>query len=236
LLDGMAPEHFGAFAWLWQLLHVGDSWISLGEGRPGLYALYPLIPWVGVMALGYVFGKVMTWETGRRKRWLWRGGVGLLLLFVTLRFTNWYGDPQPWAVQDRAAVFTLLSFLNVFKYPPSLLYLCLTLGAALLSLAWLEDQRGAAARVLRTFGRVPFFFYVVHFPLINLGAYIYHYLRYGYAFKFLTTPQENWPAEYEASFLLMLLIWGIVSVLMYFLCKWYEGYKFRHDYWWLKYL
>ena len=153
LLDGVTPAQFGAWAPLWNVLHVQGP-------TPFGFVAYPLLPWVGVMALGFALGDVYAWDAPRRRRTLIAIGAAAILAFVVLRLANGYGDPQPWTGQA-TATFTVLSFLNVSKYPPSLLYLLATLGPALVMLATFESVRGRFAAVIEVFGRVPLFFYVL---------------------------------------------------------------------------
>jgi len=235
LLDGLAPEAWGSLGWLWKILHVGESWIAIG-GSFSLFVVYPLLPWVGVMALGYCFGEVMSWDVVRRRQFLLVAGLGLIEAFILLRFMNAYGEPSPWDFQSRGLGYTLLSFLNVTKYPPSLLYLCMTLGPAMLLLYALEGVRNKPAAFLRTFGRVPFFFYVLHFAAINFFAHLWHYFRYGHWFNFVTTPQDQWPADYVPSLLLLYGVWVAVAISFYYLCRWYGKFKFSRKEWWWKYL
>jgi uncharacterized membrane protein len=142
----------GAGDMLLRVLHQPGP-MTVGTGGPVFLALYPLIPWIGVMAAGYVFGRLYTMDAVERRRLLVRLGGGIIALFVILRATNVYGDASKWAVQPRGGAFTMLSFLNLTKYPPSLLYLCMTLGPAILLLAFLErERRGRLGRALVEFG------------------------------------------------------------------------------------
>src|SRR4029078_2957074 len=163
--DGIKAEQLGAAAPLWHFLH-----------QPGLFAitpgvkfivLYPLIPWIGVMAAGYALGPVFTQERSARVQQLFMLGAAVTLGFVVLRATNLYGDPAPWAIQDNLLA-TVLSFINCEKYPPSLLYLGMTLGPTLMLVAAFERVRGPVAKWIATFGRVPFFYYVVHIFLLHV--------------------------------------------------------------------
>ena len=162
LLDGFDSRTFGSWAPLWSLLHVS-------EPVPHAFVAYPLVPWIAVMSLGYCLGSLFELERERRKQWFVCLGAASLTLFVLLRTTNIYGDPADWSLQN-TTVRTLLSFVDVQKYPPSLQYLLLTLGAAFLLLAALESARGTLSGMLRTFGRVPLFFYVLHIALAHLAA------------------------------------------------------------------
>lgn len=235
-LDGIQTETFGQFDWLWKVLHVGKSWIPLNENQTfGIVVLYPFIPWIAVMSIGYIFGNIMKWEQKRRFRFLLQWGIGLTVLFIALRATNWYGDPRPWSVQDNF-LGTVMSFLNTEKYPPSLLFLLMTLGPALLLLIPFEKMQGRLANILITFGRVPFFFYILHFPILNIAAVAWHYLRYGQYLNFFLANPNSFPADYTPQLWMVFFIWLLFLIPMYFICKWYWRYKSTHDYWWLKYL
>jgi uncharacterized membrane protein len=167
LLDSVRAEELSEASWVWHVLHE-PGLVSLGDGA-NLYILYPLIPWIGVMAAGYLLGPLMQLEQRPRERLLFRLGVAVTLGFIVLRASNLYGDSTQWIAQD-TWLSTILSFLNCEKYPPSLLYLMMTLGPALMLLASFEHARGAFARLLATFGQVPFFYYVVHIYLIHALA------------------------------------------------------------------
>lgn len=233
-LNFITPEDFGSLSWVWTFLHESGFFTVGGENGFGIFVAYPLIPWIGVMGAGYCFGQVMLWEPAERIKWLVRGGLGLILIFIGLRGTNWYGDTADWTVQ-KDGLFTLMSFLNTQKYPPSLLYLCMTLGPGLLLLALFEKWTRFNA-FFKTFGRVPFFFYVLHFPFIHLTSIFYHRIRYGEWFDMVNLSSEQWPAFYQPSLWLVYVAWIGTVAVFYFLCRWYNQYKFNHNYWWLKYI
>jgi uncharacterized membrane protein len=224
LLDGLRPEVFGGAAPVWHVLHQRSS-VHLTEGFR-FFALYPLIPWVGVMAAGYALGPVMALGADERKRVLLKLGVAITIGFVLLRATSLYGDPAPWQVQE-TWLATLLSFLNCEKYPPSLLFLMMTLGPALLLLGVFEHARGAFARFLAVFGEVPFFFYVVH-------LYLIHGLAVVTGFAMTGALARN--PEIGLSLAGIYLVWLIVIVLLYPLCRWFAGLKQRGTGWWWSYL
>jgi uncharacterized membrane protein len=144
--------------------------IQLGANGPTLSILYSLVPWAGVMALGYGFGSVLASEERRRRALCHALGWSAVALFLALRGFNLYGDPSPWAPSERGALFTAYSFVNANKYPASLLFLLMTLGPSIALLPWLERSGGAVARVLAVFGRVPLFYYLLHIPLIHALA------------------------------------------------------------------
>jgi uncharacterized membrane protein len=234
--------HFKDFAvygqgwgWAWAVAHefhiapVGASGFLVALG-------YPLVPWCGVMALGYCFGELLELPAQQRDRWMRILGAGAIALFLLLRLTNLYGEAQLWQPNPRGALYTALGVLNVTKYPPSLLYLLMTLGPVLLLLPWLERQRGAWVKPVSVFGRVPFFFYLLHLPMLHLGATIAAQIAYGVSAgpAFLGNPL---PPGYEPSLVRLYTVWVIAILILYPLCKWYADYKRRHkEYWWLSYL
>jgi len=229
--DGIKPESWGALGWLWQVLHV----TSMIETKSGFtfFAFYPLIPWVAVMSAGYCFGRLYDWESVRRQRWLVGLGAGAIAAFVVLRATNAYGNLTPWASQPRPG-FTVLSFLDLTKYPPSLCYLLLTLGVGLILLAVFERWSPRWIQPLLAFGRVPFFYYLLHIPLIHGLAYLTNLLRFGRA-DF--SPVEGTPPP-EAGFGLLATygVWIAVVAGLYPACRWFVGVKQRRrDLAWLSY-
>jgi uncharacterized membrane protein len=228
-LDGIRPEQFGSAHWIWRLLHVRGPLSGMGTGvRVG----YPLIPWIGVMAVGYCFGRVLDLDSERRRGLFVRLGAGLTAAFVVLRWSNLYGDPFPWTVQP-SITLTIASFLNCEKYPPSFLYLLMTLGPMLLALAAFEHVRARASNPLLVFGRVPLFYYLLHVPLLHTGAVVAAQWRYGY-FAFilerppsLRGPRPGFPADYGFDLWVVYLVWAAVVLALYPLCRWYAGVKQR---------
>ena len=223
---------------LLRVLHVPGP-IALGADGPMFLALYPLIPWIGVMASGYVFGRLYTMDAADRRRILVRLGGAVVVLFVVLRATNLYGDASKWSVQPRGVAFTALSFLNLSKYPPSLLYLCMTLGPAILLLAYLEhERRGRLGTALVRFGRVPMLFYVLQWVFAHGVAFA--------AFAAAGRPTEplfifhNNPPEVlaRAGFPLpvVYMFWIAGVFALYPICRWYSEVKRRRNDWWLGYL
>lgn len=235
-LDGIQSTSWGSMDWLWKILHEGWSFIPLSSNW-GIVVAYPLIPWIGVMGIGYVFGNVMKWEAAKRQSWLLKVGLLVTIGFIVLRFTNLYGDASLWETQVRGSIYTFMDFLNVSKYPPSLLFLMMTIGPGLLLLLLFEKVNNNVTDFIKVFGKVPFFFYVLHFAVINGLAMIYHYFRYGVAFNFFTTQTKDLPSDYVPSLILIYIVWGIILFVFYYLCKWFAAYKFSHkEIWWLKYL
>lgn len=209
-----------------------------------LAVLYPFVPWFGLMLLGYGAGRffIPTITPNHRRMLLTRLGLGVIVGFVALRFSNVYGNPGPWSPQ-KDGLFTLFSFIDLQKYPPSLLYMGMTIGPALLVLAWIERVNNSLTSVLRTFGRTAFFYYLIHWYLIHTGRLIL-FLAQGHALsaagKIAMDNQNPFlfvvPGE-GVSLAGVYLIWAVVIGLLYPLCRWYDAYKTSHrDQWWLSYL
>ncbi len=227
LLDGIEPQSLGAWAPLWSLLHVSGP-------IPHAFVAYPLLPWIAVMSLGYCLGTLFDIEPHQRKQWLISMGAASLTVFVLLRMTNLYGDPTEWSLQG-TTLQTLLSFVNVHKYPPSLLYLLLTLGTGLLLLAAFEAARGKFSEVLRTFGRVPLFFYVMHIALAHLAAGIIAFAM-GYGTALLGGDVMKVPQQWGFALPVVYLAWALALATLYPACRWFAALKRRRDDWWLSYL
>lgn len=220
LFDGIRADQLGEGGASWHILHQ-PGFLHLGD-RVSVFVLYPLVPWIGVMAAGYALGPVMQFAPEGRQRLLFGLGAAVTLGFVVLRAVNLYGDPAPWTVQA-TWLATVLSFLNCEKYPPSLLYLMMTLGPALMLLAAFEDVRGWLARVLATFGQVPFFFYVVH-------IYLIHALAVAAGLATAGTLASN--PGIGLSLAGIYFIWLLVLVLLYPVCRWFAGLKAHGGGWW----
>lgn len=221
---------------LWKILYIG-FFNGPVAGTP-LLVLYSIIPWIGVMAAGYGFGTVLTLEPARRNRICLRIGLGAIALFVVLRGLNLYGDPRPWS--RGTPMPALLSFLNTTKYPASLNFLLMTLGPTIAAIPLLDRAHGRIGGWLSVFGRVPFFYYVLHIPLIHALALIVSKIRLGEVSPWLFTnlPMGNPPAPdgYTWSLGPLYLVWAIAVVMLYFPCRWYADLKTRRQDWWLKYL
>ena len=222
------------------LLHQQGIFPVGGPNGVVFMTFYPLIPWIGVMAAGYAFGVLYTLDAPTRRRLLVRLGGGLTALFVVLRASNLYGDPSKWSVQSSGA-FTVLSFLNVTKYPPSLLYLCMTLGPAILFLAAAERaRRGGLAAALVTFGRVPMLFYLLQWYVAHLMAFAAFMIVGKSTEGLYLDPIKGFSAEVQAhagfSLLVVYLFWAIGVLLIYPLCKRFAEVKKRRNDWWLGYL
>jgi uncharacterized membrane protein len=229
LLDGIAPATFGAFAPLWYVLHVQGP-----LGVVPVFVTYPLVPWVGVMALGYVAGPaVFSQDGGTRRRIAW-GGVLMVLGFVVLRTLNGYGDPSP-RFDDGSPAILAMSFLNVTKYPPSLLYVLMTLGPALVALPLLRWAKGPAANFFVTFGRVPFLFYVTHLYLVHALA-VAAGIAQGFSGADIRTLGRLLPEGYGFGLPVVYFVWLCVVAMLYPLCRRYASLKARSRAWWLSYL
>ena len=236
LLDGIHPGDFESFGWLFGVLHE-PFYLPIGSSGAGIFFAYPLLPWIGVIAVGYASANWFFEVPEKFASKSIKAGLALCAMFVLLRFGNWYGDPAMWAVQERGAVFTLISFLNVQKYPPSLLYVLMTMGPALILLGIYQNTHTVLSKPLTLFGRVPFFFYVLHVPIIHFTAYIYFLVTIGAeALSWQMNGPGAAPAGYVPSILRIYVVWALVIVLMYFACRWFAGIKQRHNHWVLKYL
>ncbi len=236
---------------LWILLHQPFEAFPV-DGFPGpvVFVIYPLIPWVGVMAAGYGLGALYKLDAARRRKLLLALGVVATALFFVQRLINVYGDPRPWMKQDTIA-FTILSFFNTTKYPPSLLFLLMTLGPALICLALFEGPSDlkttstAQNSILRrirdafvTFGRVPLFFYVLQWFTAHLISVLLHYLA-GKPVAWMFSSQamlSGPPPGVGFSLPVVYLSWIAGVILLYPLCKWFAGVKARRRDWWLSYL
>lgn len=204
--------------------------------------VYAFLPWTGVMLLGYCFGKL--YQPGvdavSRRKILLRIGTGLILLFIILRFINLYGDPVPWAIQSRGSIYTFLSFLNLNKYPPSLLFLCMTIGPGILLLALIEKVKNGFTKIMNVYGRVPMFYYILHFYLIHIIVVIVFYWQ-GFGAKDIVPaglPFYFKPNGLGFGLLGVYVVWFLVVVLLYPICKKYDRYKTAHakEKWWLSYI
>ncbi len=238
----------GPWAKVFIILHQPfEAFPVLGWPSPVVFLLYTLIPWVGVMAAGFAFGAFYQMSVERRRKLLWTLGTIATVLFVLLRAINIYGDPSRWARQSTAA-FTILSFLNTSKYPPSLLYLLMTLGPALLALAWFErprsqqihpvEQRSGVRTFFITFGRVPLFFYLLQWPTAHIMAIVVHAVA-GKPWRWMfgtLVGIERAPDGVGFSLGVVYVCWIAGVLLLYPLCKWFAGVKQRRKDWWLSYL
>lgn len=229
LLDGISPASFGALAPLWNILHV-PGFIVPNAALVG----YPLIPWSGVMFVGFALAAVFEWEPEARKKFLLRAGIAATIGFIVLRFLNGYGNPQQWSAQASAAM-TVASFLNTLKYPPSLLYLLMTLGPALIALRLFDSARGRWVDIVSVYGRVPMFYYITHIFVIHVLASVFALLQ-GWEAGFLGLDLSRYPAWYGTSLPGVYLAWIVVVAILYPLCYWFAKLKERRRDWWLGYV
>jgi uncharacterized membrane protein len=253
LLDPIRPEQFGP--WLgrvWGLLHA-PTFIPIAPQFNMWFAPYVLVPWFAVMAAGFALGSVYKWEAARRRRFLTLMGLGAIALFIVLRATNLYGNPVPPATLVSPGHFTiqatwdktLILFLDVEKYPPSLQFLLMTLGPGLIALAWLErvtlagrSLLSAAAAKVVVFGRVPLFYYVLHIFLAHLLT-VPVALLFGQPWdgRLLGGPVfAPPPPGYGFNLGMIYVVWIVVNVLLYFPCRRFAEYKRTHSQWWLAYM
>jgi uncharacterized membrane protein len=233
LLDGVRSA-----SPLWAVLHTpGFIWPTPPHV---VFVSYPLVPWIGVTAAGFGLGQVYGWSPERRRRLLLRLGFVLCVAFVAMRGINGYGDPSRWTHQP-TAVFTALSVLNPTKYPPSLLFLLMTLGPVVLLLASLDRATPRLLRPALIIGKVPLFYYVLHFSLIHLLAVLTCYVRYGAVHWMFESPDlGNYPFTpppgWGFPLPVVYWVWIVVVIAMYPLCRWFAALKGRRSDAWLSYL
>jgi len=229
-VEGTDVEAFG-----WSLLHEPKFF----PYKPfQIFVLYPVLPWIGLMAAGYCFGQLYTrYDADKRKKLLIILGTVCILLFVGIRFTNMYGDESQWAKQQ-TPIFTFLSFINASKYPPSLLYILMTIGPAMLFLAFTERPLRRFGNIIATYGKVPMFYYILHFYLIHIAAKIAALLS-GYSFnEVMNSGPFGQPLQgYGFRLWVVYVVWLGIVAFLYPLCKRYAKYKSDHpEKWWLSYL
>ncbi len=222
---------------IWSILHSPNFIVESPEHS--VFVAYPLIPWVGVTAVGYGLGQIYAWTSQRRRTFLLLAGLGVTAAFMVVRTINVYGDPVRWTTQKSGA-FTVLSFLNTNKYPPSVLFLLMTLGPALVFLWAVEGWTPRFLRPALIYGRVPMFYFLLHMPLIHLLAVVVCYARYAHVYwmfesptisQFPITPPPGW----GFSLPIVYLIWVCVVIAMYPLCRWFAAVKQRRRDAWLSY-
>src|SRR2546423_8099521 len=227
------------FGFFWDLAH-RQAFYPLWDGHV-LGIFYPFLPWTGLMLLGCCCGRLFNKDVNPsyRRKMLTRLGLATIIFFIALRATNFYGDPNPWSPQ-RNSLYTFLSFINTNKYPPSLLYMCMTIGPALLFLAWMEPIHNRLTKVITVYGRVPFFYYLIHFYIIHSLCTVLFFMR-GHSLEEGLNAPKGFPVNFIIpnegySLGTVYLIWAALIIIMYPLCKWYSDYKQSHRSWWLSYL
>lgn len=220
------------------MLHAPSVFLATPQHM--VFSAYPVIPWMGVTAVGYGLGTLFDLPAASRRQLLGRLGGALVAGFLIVRTINVYGDPSRWSAQ-KTALFTVLSFLNTTKYPPSLLFLMMTLGPALLILAAADDRTPRVLRPALIIGKVPFFYYLVHVVVLHVFAVMAAFVRYGDVRPMFESPTldhfpitqpPGWPAPLPVVY----LIWMTVVLVLYPLCRWYAALRQRSSAWWLSYL
>ena len=239
VLDYIDLPNSGVVSVLWDVFFTSSGKAyPIGGGRAVL-VMYAVLPWTAIMIGGFVAGRLYApgYDRNKRKDILLLGGIILSALFIILRMTKGYGDPAPWSDQKNA-VYSFLSLLNVTKYPVSLQYACMTLGPALVILAVVERVKGRFVDVVSVFGRVPFFYYVLHFYLLHLLC-VGLFFASGYGFNEILSKGSFIffrPLDFGFSLFIVYIIWFVVVALLYWPCKWFSRYKKTHKQWWLSYV
>lgn len=233
MLDNAPPGLFMDFA------HNGRfTYYQLFPGH-GVVVIYPFLPWIGILLMGYGLGRIFMQDVtvARRRRILITSGVVMITLFFVIRGINIYGDLRPWAPQS-TALKTVFAFMNITKYPPSLVYSLITIGPGLLMLALLEQARGKVAEIAKVYGSVPFFYYILHFYIIHTLCMIVFFAS-GYGTDQIVSMQVPFlfrPLEFGFDLWVVYIIWIAVVAVLYKPCKWFSQYKRTHKQWWLSYL
>ncbi|GAB3923250.1 DUF1624 domain-containing protein [Mucilaginibacter myungsuensis] len=230
--DGIKSASFGEGKFLWMFLHE-QNFYQISSDR-GIFFLYPLIPWVGVMAAGYAFGTLFKFGPDKRQALFIKIGLASILLFLILRGLNIYGDPFPWQHQS-VWWKNILAVLRVQKYPPSLAYLLITLGVSITALGLLERTDNKVSRIFTVFGRVPMFYYILHIYLIH-GSQIIGALLSGVTKQQLEQGGPGKPNPFGFDLWAVYLIWFTVVFILYWPCRWFMKVKQRRKEWWLSYL
>ena len=233
-LDSITPSEMGIFGWPWQIIHSGG--IIFVPPNYVYVALYPLIPWIGVMAAGYGFGTILLKEERLRRTMLLSLGLGMIAAFILVRGMNIYGDPHQWSPQKNF-LFTVFSFIKCEKYPPSFLYLLMTLGPAIAILPALEKMRGWPAKFFIAFGRVPLFYYILHIYIIHaLAIVVAFFTVHDVRFLLSNNPPGSWETPFGFGLGIVYIIWFIVVMSLYPACCWFADVKQRRRDVWLSYL
>jgi uncharacterized membrane protein len=236
LLDYPEAAHHQKVGFWWDIVHHGRFDVYSFAGNHVVVIAYAFLPWIGIMLMGYCIGKLFEPSVNPlwRRKMLVSIGSGLIILFIVLRSLNGYGNPFPWTVQ-RDVLYTFLSFLNVNKYPPSLMYMSITIGPALVFLGMAENIKNKITSFFIVYGRVPFFYYVVHFFLIHTLSFIARLLS-GLSAKDIWVTNFPFRPPFGYDLWVVYVVWIFVILFMYPLCKKYNLYKSTHRYWWLSYL
>jgi uncharacterized membrane protein len=240
LLDPLQASSLGAVPGISAVIHQVGAFGVMGVV---VVVGYPLVPWIGVMGAGFCLGRVFLIDAPTRQKVLIRMGVALTLAFVVVRGLNVYGDPVRWSAQ-KSGIYTALSFLNCTKYPPSLSFLLMTLGPALVALACFDRWPLKTTNPLIVLGRVPLFYFVVHFYAAHIVGLMLAWFRYGNAvrsFLFIPMPSAGGPAaafppDFGFDLWVVYAVWIGIVVGLYPACLWFAGVKARRRDWWLSYL
>jgi uncharacterized membrane protein len=224
----LAEQHWP----LWVALH---SQMTVVAGPFLLRFVYPVLPWIGVMSLGFGVSRVFENDAARRNAILLRAGVLLTAGFLVVRGIGIYGDPNPWEVQSAGVTRTVMDFLNTTKYPPSLDYLLMTLGPAAILCAMADRMSGRLKDILVMFGRVPFAYYLAHFFVIHVLSILLGVMQ-GFSVGQMMTTYRFYPQGYGVGLPVMYAVWALVVLLLYPYCRWMAGVKARRRDWWLSYV
>ena len=242
-LDAVEQSPGFAPGFWWALLHGGGN--NVFQYAPGrvVEVLYPFLPWLGLMMLGYCLGRLFepTVSREQRRQWLLALGAGAIGLFVGLRLLNVYGDPFPWSIR-KDGLTTVFSFLKVHKYPPSLLFMCVTVGPGLLALAFLDPIKNRVTTTLKTYGRTAFFYYTIHWFVLHILRMVVFFAA-GHTMAEADEALKTIPMRFVLagaggySLWVIYAIWLAVVASLYPVCRWYDAYKTSHkEQWWLSYL
>ena len=240
LADGIDARRFGWAAPLGYVLHQVGGFPFAGH----LFITpYPLIPWVAVMALGFCLGPILELPSEQRQRIMFRLGIGVVIAFLVVRLVNRYGDGEPWSWGD-SALYTVLWFLNTTKYPPSLQFLLMTLGPALILLSSFDRRSFSRTNPLIVFGRVPLFYFVLHFVAAHVASFVLAVVTYGpSAVTFMRQPvpsmggnANSFPPNFGWDLWVAYAVWVAIVVALYPACRWFASLKERNRAWWLSYL
>jgi len=239
LLDQGEIERHGQVGMLWDLIHHGNFEAIPFAPNHIFLLVYAFLPWTGVMLMGYGIGRIFTnrFSPAGRRKILFAGGAAFFLIFFILRSYNHYGDPVHWSLQ-RTQLFSWLSFINLSKYPPSLDYIALTVGVAMIMLGLLDRLSRNSFAFIQVFGRVPFFFYVLHIYLIHILVVILFFVQ-GYSEKDIApqhVPFYFRPDHFGFNLAGVYLLWLAVLFVLFPFCKWYDNYKSSNKKWWLSYM
>lgn len=239
VLDYLHLPDSGPAAAFWRIFFTAFGTVIPLDKSHILFVLYAILPWTGLMFLGYSIGFLFQrdFPAMQRKRLLQSAGVAVIAAFVFLRWANHYGDPQPRRLYAEGYQ-NVLSFLNASKYPPSLQFMCMTIGPALVLLSVLEFSNSKLSRFARVYGKVPFFYYVLHFYLLHLLLVLLFFAS-GYSTSQIADPSIPFyfrPANFGYGLPIVYLIWLLVVLSLYYPCRWFGKYRQNHAQWWLSYL